>query len=136
MSFTITTISGGVIDKIRELPYPHFSSKFIPYVKGSYIDVPASSGVFKSEQSLPFDCEFLSIAIACNIYSDTDFWSLKIGNQLICDTIYTKQLPESVSMGNSFGIVYPVPANTVLKFEFDNVSAIAKKVWFNIKVLK
>ncbi|WKL02729.1 hypothetical protein Q0F98_02170 [Paenibacillus amylolyticus] len=59
-----------------------------------------------------------------------------IGTEKVCHTIYTKELPESVSMGNSFGIVYPIPAGTTITFEFFNAVAEAKSVWYNIKFLR
>lgn len=136
MSFSISYVAGGVIDKVRELPYPHFSKKTIPYIRGRMIDVSASATVFSDSYSLPFDTEFLSIAFASSEYCIGDYWELSIGGIKVCETIYTKELPESVSMGNSFGIVYPVPANTELKFDFYNVSGEAKTVWYNIKFLR
>jgi hypothetical protein len=135
MSFQIVYVGGGVIDKIRELPYPHFSKFTVPLVKGRAIDVTAASQTFTDNYSLPFPAEFLSVAFAASEYCIGDFWELTINNKKVCETIYTKALPESVSMGNSFGIVYPVPANGGVKFEFHNVSGVAKQVWYNIKYL-
>lgn len=134
--FQITHPVGGVIDKLRELPYPHFSKKTVPYVKGRAIQVSTEARPFVDSYSLPFDTEFLSIAFAASEYCVGDYWELKIGEEKICETIYTKELPESVSMGNSFGIVLPVPADTVLEFTFYNVSGTAKQVWYNIKFLR
>lgn len=136
MSFQISHISGGVLDKVRELPYPHFSKKTIPYVVGRMIDVTASPETFTDIYTLPFDTEFLSVAFASSEYCIGDYWELSIGGLKVCETIYTKELPESVSMGNSFGIVYPVPANTEIKFDFYNVSGTAKQVWYNVKFLR
>jgi len=136
MGFSISYVSGGVIDKVRELPYPHFSKKTIPYIRGRQIDVTATIGVFEDSFSLPFDTEFLSVAFAGSVYSIGDYWELLINNVKVCETIFTKELPESVSMGNSFGIVYPIPAGTNIKFQFMNTSGTAKVVWYNIKFLR
>lgn len=136
MSFQIVYLSGGVVDKVRELPYPHFSKKTIPYIRGRRIDVVQSTGVFTDTYTLPFDAEFLSVAFACSEYCVGDYWELTINSEKLCETIYTKELPESVSMGNSFGIVYPVPANSEIKFDFYNVSGSAKQVWYNVKFLR
>lgn len=136
MSFSISYLGGGVVDKVRELPYPHFSKKTIPYIRGRMIDITAEVRVFADTYTLPFDTEFLSVAFASSEYCIGDYWELTIGGVKVCETIYTKELPESVSMGNSFGIVYPVPANTELKFEFSNVSGTAKTVWYNVKFLR
>ena len=135
MSFAISYVAGGVIDKVRELPYPHFSKYPVPYIKGRRIEV-SGEGVFNDSFSLPFPTEFLSVAFAASEYCDGDYWELTIGGVKVCETVYTKELPESVSMGNSFGIVYPLEENTVLKFDFYNVSGNPKSVWYNIKFLR
>ncbi len=136
--FKISYIGGGVLDKVRELPYPHFSKYTVPYIKGRTVIIPemnfAQSRV--DTYSLPFGTEFLSIAVGCSVYCDGDYWELTIGNNKVCDSIYTKDIPESVSMGNSFGIVYPIEPNTVIKFEYFNISKSAKTVWYNVKFLK
>jgi hypothetical protein len=129
-------ILGGEIDKVRELPYPHFSKYNVPYVKGRKIDVTTSPTKFTDSFTLPFNVEYLSIAMSCSAYGLGDYWELFIGNVRICEQIYTKELPESVSMGNSFGIVYPVNSNVTFKFDFYNVSGIAKQVWYNMKFLR
>ena len=136
MSFSINYLAGGVVDKVRELPYPHFSKKTIPFIRGRMIDVTASATTFTDTFSLPFDTEFLSVAFACSDYCDGDYWEFSIDGLKVCETIYTKELPESVSMGNSFGIVYPVPKNSEIKFDFFNVTGTAKQVWYNVKFLR
>lgn len=136
MSFSVVYVAGGVIDKVRELPYPHFSKFEEPFVKGRMIDVTASPTVFTDSYSLPFPTEFLSVAFAASVYCVGDYWELSINGVKVCETIYTKELPESVSMGNSFGIVYPLPANAAIKFDFYNVSGQTKQVWYNVKFLR
>lgn len=136
MAFAISYLAGGVVDEVRKLPYPHFSKFTVPYVRGRMIDVAEEARVFTDTYALPFPTEFLSVALACSEYCIGDYWELTIGEVKICETIYTKELPESVSMGNSFGIVYPVFANTVLKFDFYNISGTPKAVWYNIKFLR
>lgn len=117
MSFNISYIGGGTIDKVRELPYPHFSKYTIPFVLGRSINVDGA-GWFEDSFQLEFPTEFLSVAFACSYYCIGDFWELYLGDQKICNSIYSKELPESVSMGNSFGIVYPLPAKTKITFRF------------------
>lgn len=135
MSFSVSYVAGGVIDKVRQLPYPHFSIFTVPYIKGRRIEV-TGGGVFSDTFSLPFPVEFLSVAFAASEYCDGDYWELTLGDVKVCETIYTKELPESVSMGNSFGIVYPLEENTTIKFDFHNVSGQPKSVWYNIKFLR
>ena len=135
MSFTISYVAGGVIDKVRRLPYPHFSLFEIPYIKGERM-VISGAGAHERTFQLPFPTEFLSIAFATSDYCDGDYWDLYLGNVHVCETIYTKRLPESVAMGNSFGIVYPLDANVPVRFVFTNNSGEDKSVWFNIKFLR
>ncbi|MEK3920166.1 MULTISPECIES: hypothetical protein [unclassified Paenibacillus] len=136
MAFNVSYIAGGVIDKVRELPYPHFSKKTIPFIRGQMLDIPASKTTKSDTFTLAYDTEFLSIAFAASHYCVGDYWELMIGTEKVCRTIYTKELPESVSMGNSFGIVYPIPAGTPITFDFYNAVAEAKSVWYNIKFLR
>jgi hypothetical protein len=145
MSFQITLPAGGTIDKVRELPYPHFSKFTVPYVRGEMITIPeipegsVPSAGRKFEhfpRKLPFPTEFLSVAFAASEYCPGDYWELTLDGVKVCERIYTKELPESVSMGNSFGIVYPLPACAEIKFDFVTFSGAAKKVWFNIKFLR
>ena len=100
MSFNVSYVAGGVIDKVRQLPYPHFSIYTVPYIKGRRIRADGG-GVFTDTFSLPFPTEFLSVAFAASEYCDGDYWELTLGDTKVCETIYTKELPESVSMGNS-----------------------------------
>ncbi len=139
MAFNVGYTAGGIINKVEELPYPHFSKNKIPYIKGRVINAANTAPearTYIDQITLPYDVEFLSIAMACSIYHVGDYWEFDIGGITICETIYTKELPESVSMGNSFGIVYPIPANTCLKFTFFNSSGKPKAVWYNVKFLR
>ncbi len=135
MSFSVSYVAGGVIDKVRQLPYPHFYIYTVPYIKGRRIEL-TGGWVFSDTFCLPFPVEFLSVAFAASEYCDGDYWELTLGDVKVCETIYTKELPESVSMGNSFGIVYPLEENTPIKFDFYNVSGQPKSVWYNIKFLR
>ncbi|WP_145052837.1 hypothetical protein [Paenibacillus xylanexedens] len=136
MSFQVVYLAGGVVDKVRELPYPHFSKYTRPYIRGRMVDVTASPQVFADTYTLPYPTEFLSVAFAASEYCIGDFWELTVNGDKVCETIYTKELPESVSMGNSFGIVYPLPENAEIKFEYHNLSGTKKQVWYNVKFLR
>lgn len=135
MSFTINYVAGGVLDKVRELPYPHFSKFTIPYLKGRKISV-GTDEKYTDTFTLPFRVEFLSLAFAASKYCDGDYWELSIGDIKVCESVYTKELPESVSMGNSFGVVYPVESDVPFTFIYYNNSGQPKSVWYNIKFLR
>ncbi|QDS36264.1 hypothetical protein [Brevibacillus brevis] len=136
MGFSVAYSGGGVIDKVRELPYPHFSKFTEPFIRGRMLDVTASKQVFSDTYALPYPTEFLSVAFATNNYCVGDYWELSLDGVKVCETIYTKELPESVSMGNSFGIVYPLKPNAQVRFDFHNITGTEKKVWYNVKFLR
>jgi hypothetical protein len=136
MAFEIIYSAGGIIDKVKEFPYPQFPHKVIPYVKGFNLNVPATQGVYNYNYTLLEDMELVSIAIACSTYDVSDYWEVVVGDEKICETIYTKELPESVGMGNYLSVVYPVIQNTVITMYYYNNSGNAKQVWFNFKFLR
>lgn len=136
MAFEVIYSAGGIIDKVKEFPYPQFPKKVVPFVKGFKLDVPASTGVFTHTYVLPEDMELVSIAMACSSYGIGDYWEVQAGEEKICETIYTKELPESVGMGNYLSVVYPLPQNAAITMYFYNESGTAKQVWFNFKFLR
>lgn len=141
--FNAGYIVGGDIDRIKQLPYPHFSKYPVPYIKGRQL-LATEVGEVVDTFSLPFDAEFLSVAFSASAYCAGDYWELTIGDNPICERIYAKGLPESVSMGNSFGIVYPIEKGTPITFKFVSVEMptdsagkeYGKHVWYNIKFLR
>jgi len=136
MAFEVIYSAGGIIDKVKEFPYPQFPKKVVPFVKGFKMDVPASNGVYNYTYNLKEDVELVSIAMACSSYGTGDYWEVQAGSEKICETIYTKELPESVGMGNYLSVVYPLPANSAIIMYFYNNSGTAKQVWFNFKFLR
>ena len=136
MAFNVIYSAGGVIDKVREFPYPQFPKKVIPWVKGFMLNVTATNDVFSYTYTLPEDMELVSIAMACSTYGIGDYWEVQAGSEKICETIYTKELPESVGMGNYLSVVYPMSQNSAITMYFYNNSGTAKQVWFNFKFLK
>jgi hypothetical protein len=137
MSFNIGYVAGGVIDKIRELPYPHFGRKTKPYIIGREIPIAVGQPDYSETYTVTGgSAEWLSIAVACSEYGQGDYWELSINGELVCEKIYTKDLPESISLGNTFGIVFPCPEGTVFKFDYYNMSNTEKKVWYNLRFLK
>lgn len=132
MSFQVSYIGGGVLDKVKELPHPHFSKFTVPLVKGRKIIVEAERKSFTDIFTLPYNAEFITVAVACSEYNADDYWELTLDGVKVCETIYTKGLPESVSAK----VVVPIAADKEIKFQFFNMSGVAKDVWFNVKFLR
>lgn len=107
-------------------------TKTVPYVKGRVLELSAGVGVKEDVFAPTFDTELLSVAMGANRYFPMDYWELRIAENLVFETIYTKDLPE----GCYLMAVMPVAAGTQLKFTFHNVEMAAKYVWFNYQFLK
>ncbi len=126
MSFTIAEVSGG-----RFSP-PFMPTKTKPYVRGRLISFTA--GVVEKEDkfTMDFDTELLSVAVGASKYYPTDYWGLKVNNEVVFESIYTKDLPE----GCYLMAVITVKAGQELKFKFYNTENVAKHVWVNYQFLK
>lgn len=137
MSLVTNYNVGGVIDEVKNIKIPGLiASMRNPFAKGFKLDVPAIPGVYTIEYLATEDIEIVNVGIACSGYSDEDFWELIIGDKKLYETIYTKELPETINMGGSFISVYLVEANTLIKLGFHNVSGTSKTVWVNMRFLK
>lgn len=131
-------IMGGEIDsvgKVRELPHPIFPKFTVPKVKGLFVDVPAEVGTYSLVVTVDQDIEFVTTSLACSGYLHPDFWEMGIGDYKLMETIYTKELPQTVYAGTLGLMVYPIPANTPIRFDFVNQSGTSKQVWFDVKFL-
>lgn len=136
-AFNATLSLGGDIDrvgKLAELPYPLFPSNTIPKTKGLYIDVAPTIATYSKTITPNKNIEFFSVAIACTGYLFPDYWEFTIGDYKIFETIYTKELPQTIQSGNMLSMIYPVPANTPLRLDFKNNSGTSKQVFFDVKM--
>ncbi len=128
---------GGVIDEIKKVNIPGITPDFyVPYAKGFQIDVPALAGTYFCEYTLQEDMVMSGVAIACSGYRDKDFWELSVGNQKIFETIYTKELPETIGTSGGLAAMYLIKAGTKITIDFHNDSCTSKKVWVNIRFYK
>lgn len=129
---------GGEIDsvgQVRRLPHPIFPKFTVPKIKGLYIDVPPVVGTYSAVIVADKDIEFINASLACSGYLHPDYWELQIGNYKLMETIYTKELPQTVYGGTLGVLVYPVKADTPIRVDFVNNSATSKQVWFDLKFL-
>jgi hypothetical protein len=132
-SFVVSYLTGGKLDK---LPYPLFPKKKNPKVKGKKLNIPAIIGTYTDTYQVLVDSEYLCIAISCSVYSSGDYWSLNVGGRVVCDTIYVKGLPESIAVGNTMVLVYPIKAGESVTFTYNNSSNIEKDVFYNLHFLE
>lgn len=138
MSFGANLVVGGELDRVAridKLPHPIFPSKTVPKVKGAYIDVPPVMGVYPKIIIANKDLEFISVSLACTGYLFPDYWEFWIGDYKVMESIYTKEIPQTVYGGTQMTMVYPVPAGTPMRIDFVNKSSTSKQVFFDLKLL-
>lgn len=125
--FSISYVAGGRFDP------PFMPTKTEPYIKGNLMEfVEGSEQTMVKEFIAPIDMEFLSVAVASSRYYPKDNWDLKVNDQVICESIFTKDLPEGIF----FVATITVNKGDTITFTFKNVENIPKFVWFNYQFLK
>lgn len=137
MSFNTVYNAGGIIEEVKKinLPASLFPAGNTPKTKGFRLDVPPMPGVYEIKYSVPFEISLIDASLACSGYHDLDYWELEVEDIKICETMYTKELPENISQGNSAKIAYTISPDTVIRFKFYNNSGTSKKVWYTIRYL-
>lgn len=123
--FQVAELAGG------RLSPPFYPTKVMPYVKGEIIE-SFGLGVVDKETVISFDTELLAIAVGVSQYEARDFWNFYIDGKVVCEHIYTKDLPE----GMYFTAIRNIPAGVPLKFEFFNQGGKSKYVWVNYQFLR
>lgn len=164
MSFSPVLPVGGVVDEVKRIgridhidgitfPENAFPTLFGKYMKGLRMELPAAIAPFSVEYQLPVEMEFAEISFAATGYSDGDYWEMFIGLppgptppggtqppervfELIYETIYTKELPQSIVAGNGIGNITKLPAGTIIRMVFHNESAASKTVYYDLKFFK
>lgn len=134
---------GGVLDEIKKINWPaHLFPRFTKSLsKGLEIQVPALTGVYTAEYECPVDMEIINVSLACSGYADGDYWEvvlLEPGQDpyKLVETMPTRELAESINMGNVLYIVQRVVAGTIIRFDFYNQSGTSKRVWPAFRVLR
>ncbi len=119
-------------EKLLELLKKFLGLNLVQQSTGIQMYIPALQ--FDYQMTYSFDDNAIITGIT---YSQTgwkvyDCWSLYIGNTLIFDRIYTKELGEH----KVFNAFYHVKAGEIIKFIHHNSSGNSKQVWFDIDYLK
>lgn len=123
--FMTAYMAGGRFDP------PFMPTKTYPHIKGIRVPVSGADPLVTDIYQVTQDAELVSLAIACSRYDDNDHWSFYINGKQVCDSIYTKELPE----GLFFTVIIPLKQGDELRFEFRNVSQTTKSVWLNYQML-
>lgn len=123
--FMTAYMAGGRMDP------PFMPTKTYPHIKGIRVPVSGADPLVTELYNVPQDAELVSLAIACSRYDDNDHWSFYINGKQVCDSIYTKELPE----GLFFTVIIPLKQGDELRFDFHNVSQTTKSVWLNYQML-
>lgn len=135
---------GGVIDEVKKINWPaHLFPRLTePYYKG-FLDMllPAVPGLYTQEYECPVDMELINVSLACSGYADGDYWEVyttRPGENEYClvETMPTRELAESINMGNVLYIVHRLPAGSKIRFDFHNNSGTSKMVWPSLRFLR
>ena len=110
---------------------PFMPTKTQPYIVGNRIE-SRGIGKVESKMQVSHDCELLAVAVGASFYESSDYWNLYVGDKLVCQRIFTKDLPE----GMYFTAVIPCPTGTEFCFEFFNEGGRNKDIWMNYQMLQ
>ncbi|CAM4354399.1 hypothetical protein BAMA_15725 [Bacillus manliponensis] len=123
--FQTTYLAGGRLDA------PFYPTRSTPYIKGDAMYSTAAN-VDTLEYTLPTDMEFHAISVSSSIYEIDDKWSLIVNGTTICEDIYTKDLPEGISLMSYMQLA----AGSKIVFQFHNQGILDKQVWIALQFLK
>lgn len=124
--FQVGYVAGGRFDP------PFYPTKQKPFVKGLTLPVPDGGGVHLLTYTLPTDAELISIACGCSRYDIADNWDVRVNGEVICESIYTKDLPE----GMYLMAILQLEAGDRIDFYYHADSGVGKQVWVNYQMLK
>lgn len=117
---------------IKSLPSHLFPSKKKPFVKGKIVNIPALQGDYEDYYTVDVDCEMLAISIAASDYTSPDCWDLYVDGQLVCETVYMKEVAEDFR----FDVVIPLSRGSEIRFVYHNATDTDKIIWYNLKFAK
>lgn len=134
---------GGWIDEIKKINFPAhlFPRKTKPFLKGFRLEIPAVAGTYSVQYTCPEDMELINVSLACSGYRDTDEWEVTTmapgePEYQVVENMPTRELAESINMGNVLYIVHRLPAGSVIRFDFNNISGTSKTVWPSLRFLR
>ena len=135
---------GGVIDEVRKINFPaHLFPKFTRSFNKGFRNfaIPAIKAKYDVTYECDTDMELVNIALACSGYGDGDYWEVYAidpngAEYCLVETMPTRELAESINMGNVLYIVHRLEAGSKIRFDFYNESATSKDVWPSLRFLR
>lgn len=134
---------GGWLDEVKKINFPPhlFPRLSTPFTKGFTIEVPPVPGIYSVTYTLAEQMELVNVALACSGYRDGDIWEVVTqqpgeAEYTLVETMPTRELAESINMGNVLYIVHRLEAGSTITFNFYNNSGTSKNVWPSIRLLK
>ncbi len=134
---------GGWIDEIKKINLPPhlFPKLHRPFTKGLRIEMPAIEGVYSITYTLEEDMELINVSLVCSGYKDTDEWEVvtQAPNEeeyKVVETMPTRELAESINMGNILYVIHRLPKGSTVRFDFYNHSGTSKTVWPSLRFLR
>lgn len=136
MGFDVSYSAGGVIDEVKKMSLPEHVSPDVNKVcsKGFRLEALDSTPV-SFTKIFDKDVYLSELEITCEEYNDLDYWELSIGEEKLCETMYTQQMPSETSIGYDFTIYPKIVSGSELEFVFHNVSNIPKKIWITVSYM-
>lgn len=134
---------GGWIDEIKKINFPaHLFPRLThPFTKGFRMEIPPIPGTQSLVYVTTEDMELINVSLACSGYKDTDEWEVSTiapgePEYKLVETMPTRELAESINMGNVLYIVHRLPAGTTIRFDFHNNSGTSKTAWPSLRFLR
>ena len=119
MSFIVNYQAGGRID------YPFQPTLQKPIMKSINLEMDSPNQKYNEVLYLDTEAEITSVGIIPNNFTIGDYWNMWIGDKLICDEIYVKNVSEGIFLM----VVYSIQANEPIEIEYYNKSG-KKNNWF------
>lgn len=134
---------GGWIDEIKKINWPAhlFPRKTKPFHKGFRLEIPAMSGTYSIQYTCVEEMELINVSLACSGYKDSDEWEVTTkapgdAEYKVVESMPTRELAESINMGNVLYIVHRLPAGSIIRFDFHNKSGTSKTAWPSLRFLR
>lgn len=105
----------------------------IQKIKGFAQSVPAVQANFEIvEWDIPHNIVITGITFNQSSWKGEDYWELFIDNELILETVYTKELGEQ----KHWEVVHPIQAGKKIKVILNNNSGNSRDTWVDIEYLE
>lgn len=102
-------------------------------VKGFYQQIPAIQAKYNIVEFIPTENIIITgITYSQSAWKANDYWELWIGEEILFENVYTKELGEQ----KHWEVLNPVNAGTPIKIILNNSSGNSRHVWADIEYVK